>query len=107
MYASGCGSGIEFVFVGETVVLSFAERGDQLFLTLNPNVPSHSCFDPVTSTNSGQSTFNISGGTGRFEKATGTIVKTFKVIFPAPAPAVKGFFGGFAGTFDGTIKVTK
>ena len=33
----GGGSGVELVFVGEVAVLSFTERGDQLFLKLNPS----------------------------------------------------------------------
>jgi hypothetical protein len=103
------GSGVELVFVGEVVVLSFAATGEQLFLHLSPSVPSHQCIEPATGVGIGQATFDVSGGTGRFEGATGTIVKTFKTIRLAPpaTPPGKGFFGSFTGTFDGTVELTK
>jgi hypothetical protein len=105
----GGGSGIEFVFVGEVVVLSFTDREEQLFLRLSPNVTSHSCFDLATGAFTGQTTFDVTGGTGRFDGASGTMVKTWKFIGLASptSPPGKGFFGSFTGTFDGTINITK
>jgi hypothetical protein len=99
------GSGVELTFVGEVFVLSFAERGDQFFLNLSPG-GQLACFDPATRVASGQFTFDVSGGTGRFEGATGTIVQTWKFIGVASlsSPPVRGFFGGLTGTFDGTIE---
>ena len=99
------GSGVELVVNGEVVVLSFLERGDQLFLNLSP-LGQLGCFDPATGTVSGQIIFDISGGTGQFAGATGTIVKTYKVIVLAPpaSPPGKGLFDSFTGTFDGTIE---
>ncbi len=100
------GSGVELVFVAEVFVLSFAATREQLFLNLSPSVTSHACIDPTTGVFIGQTTFDVSGGTGRFEGVTGTIVKTWKVITlapPASSPG-KGFFGNFTGTFDGTIE---
>lgn len=105
----GGGSGIETVFVGEVVVLSFTEREEQLFLHLSPSVTSHACFDPTVGVFTGQTTFDVTGGTGRFTGATGTIIKTFKAIglaFP-PSPPGKGGFYSFTGTFDGTINLAK
>src|SRR2546428_2695775 len=52
------GGGLEFVYVGEVVVLSFAKRGEQLFLRLNPNVTSHACLDTSTGVGTGQTTFD-------------------------------------------------
>src|SRR5262249_23938915 len=54
------GSGLEFVFVGEVAVLSFAERGEQLFLHLSPSVSSYLCLDLTTGVASGQTTFDVS-----------------------------------------------
>jgi len=105
----GGSSGVEFVFVGEVVVLSFAEKEEQLFLRLSPSVTSHACLDPTAGVFTGQTTFDVSGGTGRFTGATGTIVKTFKAIILAPptSPPGKGFFDSFIGTFDGTVELVK
>src|SRR5713226_6600565 len=102
----GGGSGVELVFVGEVVILSFTTTGEQLFLHLSPGVTSHACLDLATGANSGQTTFDVSGGTGRFAGATGTIVKTWQAIILAPSasPPGKGFFESFTGTFDGTIE---
>jgi hypothetical protein len=105
----GGGSGVELVFVGEVAVLSFADREEQLFLHLSPNVTSHACFDLTAGVATGQTTFDVTGGTGRFDGASGTIVKTWKFIVLAspPSPPGKGFFGSFTGTFDGTINLAK
>lgn len=105
----GGSSGVELVFVGEVAVLSFAEREEQLFLRLSPSVTSHACFDLTAGVATGQTTFDVTGGTGRFEEATGTIVKTWKAITLAPlaSPPGKGYFDSFTGTFDGTINLTK
>ncbi len=105
----GGGSGFEFVWVGEVVVLSFTERGEQLFLRLSPNVTSHGCFDFATGVGNGQTIFDVSGGTGRFVGATGSVVKTWKLIALAPPanPPGKGFFASFTGTFDGMVDLAK
>jgi hypothetical protein len=106
---AGGGSGVELVLTGDDAVLSFTAHGEQLFLRLSPSVTSHTCFDPATGINIGQITFEVNGGTGRFEGATGTIVKTFKFITLAPpaSPPGKGFFGSFTGTFEGTIELAE
>jgi hypothetical protein len=105
----GGGSGVDLVFVGEVIILSFTATGEQLFLRLSPSVTSHACLDLATGANSGQTTFDVSGGTGRFAGATGTIVKTWQAIILAPSasPPGKGFFESFTGTFDGAIKLAK
>ncbi len=102
------GSGPESVFVGEEFVVSFAATEEQLFLRLSTNVSSHGCFDLTTGVFSGRTTFDVVGGTGRFEKATGTIVKTFQstVLALPPAPG-KGIFTSFTGTLDGSINFAK
>jgi hypothetical protein len=104
----GGGSGVEYVFVGEVFVLSFTATGEQLFLRLSPSVTSHGCFDLSTGVFGGQTTFDVSGGTGRFAGATGTIVKTFQsIVLALPPPPGKGLFTSFTGTFDGTINFAK
>jgi len=106
----GGGSGVEFVFVGEVAVLSFAATEEQLFLNLSPSVPSYECLDPATGIATGQTTFDVIGGTGRFAGATGTIVKAWKnsTVLASPAsPPGRGSFGNFTGTFDGTIELAQ
>jgi hypothetical protein len=106
--AAGGGSGVEYVFVGEEVVLSFAAKGEQLFLHLSPGVTSYGCLDPATGVFTGRTTFDVNGGIGRFDGASGTVIKTWQAIFLAlPASPGKGAFGSFTGTFDGTIKFVK
>ena len=93
---------VEVAAVGEDVVLSFPEKSEQLFLRLDPSVTSIFCNgDPHSQIN-----FVVAGGTGRFVGATGTVVKTFQIIFRAPpaSPPGRGTFSSFTGTFEGTIE---
>lgn len=101
-----CGNnGVEFVFVGIDVVMSFAAPLDQLFLQLSPDVTSLACFDSGVET--GQVTFTVNGGTGRFAGATGTVVETFQFIGLAPPPSGTGFFGSLTSAFGGTVNLPK
>ena len=102
-------SGVQYLFAGEVFVLSFSENGEQLFLDLSSSVTSHGCFDTATGLFVGRTTFDVSGGSDRFEGATGTIVKTWKAILLAPpaSPPGRGSFFSFTGTFDGGIKFAK
>jgi hypothetical protein len=100
----GGGSGVEAVLVDEVWVLSFPATGEQLFLQLGPGVQL-GCINPTTRVSSGQTTLDVIGGTGRFEGATGSLVKTFQAIALAlPPPPGKGLFANFTGTLDGTIE---
>jgi hypothetical protein len=60
------------------------------------------CFDPATLIQFFSSTFAITGGTGRFEGATGTSESsgTAKTLFE---DAAGNFFGEESGTTTGTI----
>ena|SRR2546422_10330812 len=71
------GSGVEISGIAEVFGLSFTATGEQLFLKLSPGQVG-CCSDTGVCT--GQITFDVSGGTGRFAGATGTIVKTVKVF---------------------------
>jgi len=99
-------SGVEISGIAEVFALSFTRTGEQLFLNLSPGQVG-CCSDTGVCT--GQITFAVSGGTGRFAGATGTIVKTVTVFGLAPpdSPSSQGFFGSFTGTFDGTIELAK
>lgn len=103
------GSGVQYLFAGEVFVLSFADQGEQLFLDLSSGISSHGCFDTVTGLFVGRTTFDVNGGSSRFEGATGTIVKTWRALLLAPpaSPPGKGSFFSFTGAFDGAIEFAK
>jgi len=97
----GGGSGIQAVYKGFIVVMSFNPTQDQLFLALSSGTD---CFNPSAGVNIGQVTFRVIGGTGRFEGATGTLVNPYKGIgLAASALGPSGFFNAVTGTFDGFI----
>jgi hypothetical protein len=102
----GGSGGMELVGTEAVYVLSFPERGENLFLHFSPDVTSHACLNLDTFVASVQSTFVVSGGTGRFEGATGTISQTHLFIGLPPPPS-RGYIGSFTGTFDGTINFSK
>src|SRR5262249_53301239 len=102
----GGGSGVEFVFVGLDVVLSFAAPQDQLFLHLSPDVTSLACFSDK-GVETGQITFTVNGGAGRFAGATRAVGGAFEFIALAPPLSGHGFFGSLTSTFDGTLTLPK
>ena len=73
--------------------------GDLIFSEQTSNTL---CFDPVTLIQFASGTSNITGGTGRFEGATGTVEfeATAKTLFE---DAAGNFFGEQSGTYTGTI----
>ena len=108
----GGGSGVQLAFVGDVTVLSFAATQEQLFLHLSPSVTNRACFDPLTGVFTpvgGETIFEVSGGTGRFAGATGTIVETWTgmALAPSASPPGRGFFTNFTGAFEGTIELAK
>jgi hypothetical protein len=75
------------------------DKGDLLFV----EVPRRTgCFDPSTLTFTFQEEGILTGGTGRFEQATGSIVTNLTGNGLVPAPDF--FFGAFTGGF--TIRFT-
>ncbi len=102
--------GVELALKGEAFVLTFDDAGDQLWLKLSPKNTGAACLDATNgvNTNMEKSTFDVMGGTGRFEGATGTILKSWKIIIVAwPASPGKGYIASFTGTYDGKIKLAK
>ena len=63
--------GHESEFAGEVIVLTFKESVDQLFLTLQRGTSCQSIVNPAEF--DGLTHLEVSGGTGRFEGASGTI----------------------------------
>ncbi|MEK6322513.1 MAG: hypothetical protein AABN33_12615 [Acidobacteriota bacterium] len=72
--------------------------GDLIFTEISETI----CFDPATLIRFFSGTENITGGTGRFAGATGSITfsGTAKTLFE---DAAGNFFGEFSGTLEGTI----
>ncbi len=97
----GGAGGIEAVYKGFVLVMTFNATHDQLFLALSGG---SDCFNPTAGVSIGQVTFKVIGGTGRFAGATGTLVNPYKAVgLAASALGPNGFFNAVAGTFDGFI----
>ena len=97
----GGGGGIQSVYKAFVLAMSFRETHDQLFLALSSGTD---CFNPIAGVSTGQVTFKVIGGTGRFEGATGTVVNPYKALgLAASALGPNGFFNAVTGTFDGFI----
>ena len=79
-------------------VNTFPQTGDQLWGEFTSTV----CFDPVTSIQFFSSPFEITGGTGKYEGATGdgTAEGTARNVFE---DADGNFFGQLTETFEATI----
>jgi hypothetical protein len=91
----------------EAFLLSFEDTSEQLFLKLSPTNPGQGCNVPGVG-NEGTFNFDIMGGTGRFEGATGSISKTYQLIpVLAVSPPGRGGFSSFTGTFEGSIKLAE
>jgi len=97
----GGAAGIAALYKGFVLVMTFDSAQDQLFLALSSG---SDCFNPIAHVSTGQATFSVVGGTGRFEGATGTLVNPYKAIFlAASALGPNGLFNAISGTFDGFI----
>jgi hypothetical protein len=98
--------GQEMEFVGKVIVLTFKTSLDQLFLTLQRGPFCQSIVNPAEL--DGITHFEVSGGTGRFAHASGTVTETWNITLLAAGPDPSTiFFGSFTGTFDGTIQLAK
>ena len=98
--------GQESEFVGEVIVLTFEKSVDQLFLTLQRGTACQSLVNPAAF--DGVTHLAVSGGTGQFEGASGTMTKTWSATVLAVGPdSTSLLFGSFRGTFDGTIEVAE
>jgi hypothetical protein len=98
--------GQESEFVGEVIVLTFEKSVDQLFLTLQRGTSCQSIVNPAAF--DGVTYLAVSGGTGQFEGASGTMTKTWSVTVLAVGPDPTSLlFGSFQGRYDGTIEVAE
>jgi hypothetical protein len=101
MCAQPGGGGIQSAYKGFVLAITFGTPQDQLFLALTNG---SDCFNPAMGVSTGQVTFKVIGGTGRFEGASGTIVNPYKGIgLAASALAPNGFFNAVSGTLDGFL----
>ncbi len=95
--------GAEGRMKGSAYIFTFNDTGDQLFLQLNASKSSLYCGVTGVGT-AGVSYLDVISGTGRFEGATGSLVKTWKAAAVAPPSAPgKGRLSTFTGSFDGTV----
>jgi hypothetical protein len=95
-------SGLQADAKGFLVVLTFTTTDDQLFLKLGSG--GSECLTPPGVVAPGRATLLVIGGTGRFQRATGTLESAFNPIALAfSALGGDGFFSAFSGTLDGFL----
>jgi hypothetical protein len=98
-----CAAGqVELGLVQGKGVSTFLSTGDQIF---GETTSSTFCYDPATGNYSGHDTGIVTGGTGKFEGATGSIERSYTGtdLVIDRDPASKQAFGRFSGEFSGTI----
>ena len=93
---------LETALVGGSIVNTFLQTQDQLFIQPTSRV---ACIDPVKGTISGHTTATITGGTGKFAGATGSVTYSFTASSLAAVfdPESNQGFGPFTGTIEGTL----
>jgi hypothetical protein len=102
-----CAAGqIEFALVAGKGVGTFVKTRDQIFTQVTASTY---CFDPATGEFSGHDTTIITGGTGKFEGATGSLEQSYtgSLVLGDPDPASNQSFGPFSGEYSGTINLPK
>jgi hypothetical protein len=98
-------SGNALKLVGKVIVLSFDKSGDQLFLTLRDSTV---CQSLNLATLDSMTILDVSGGTGRYEGARGTMTETWRsMVLAAPSPPGSGLFGTMTGVLEGTIELAE
>jgi hypothetical protein len=87
---------------GFVAVLSFVGTDDQLFLKLGSG--GSECLTPPGVVAPGQATLLVTGGTGRYQRATGTLENVFSPIALAfSALEGDGFLSAYSGALDGFL----
>lgn len=100
-----CSAGqVEFALVAGKLVGTFLKTRDQVFSQLTSST---FCFDPATGDFSGHDTGITTGGTGKFEGATGSFEQSYtgSTLLADPDPASRQLFSRFTGEFSGTINL--
>jgi len=92
----------ETALVAGSVVNTFLHTRDQLFIELTSRI---FCFDPVTGVASAHGIATITGGTGKFAGATGSVDYRFTglTLLADFDPASNQLFGPFTGTVEGML----
>ena len=93
---------VETALVAGSVVNTFLHTRDQLFIQFTSRM---ACIDPVTGVASGHVIATITGGTGKFAGATGSVEYRFtgSTLLTDFDPASNQGFFSFAGTVSGTL----
>jgi hypothetical protein len=93
---------VESGLVGGSIVNTFLHTRDQLFIQPTSRVL---CFDPAAGAFSAQTIATITGGTGKFAEATGSVEYRFtgSPLFADFDPASNQGFFSFTGTVEGTL----
>ena len=97
----GGGPGVKGMVPAWLFILSFEATADQLFLKSTSGTD---CLDPAANVSYPRTVFNVLGGTGRFEGASGTISFADKsIILAFSALGTVGVVAANSGTLDGFI----
>lgn len=94
-------SGLLATVTGYVLVFSLADTQEQLFLTLKDG---SECLTPPGTAGPGTVQLTVTGGTGRFGRAGGTVVnKLAPIALAFSALGGDGFVSAFSGTFEGDV----
>ena len=105
--SGACPAGqLETALVGGSIINTFLHTRDLLFIQPTSRVL---CFDPATGVSSAHTVATITGGTGKFAGATGSVDYRFtaSASLGDSDPASNQGFGYFTGTVEGTINIMK
>jgi hypothetical protein len=101
----GGNKGVEPELLIEVFVVTFEDTGEQLFLRQNLANPGHACRVAGVG-GSGAWRLDVIGGTGRFEGATGLLVKSYTIVsLFAPTSPGRGRVDQVTGSLEGTIQL--
>ncbi len=98
-------AGFQYDLIGANSVNTY-KGFDQIFLSAPPSSTNIECASNTTGSFGGTTQYNVNGGSGKFQAASGTYTETFSgTTLAAPGSPGSGHFG--ATQFTSTGSVTK